>query len=490
MTLQTELNAMLQAAQARRDAGQWEQAARLFRRAEILSPEAADIKHNLAIVCFAKGDPIGARSAAERAVRLQPGLWQSHALLARLNIGAGDPGGAEISWRAVLQHSPGNGTALLGLADLAMNEFADPQSAIALAAPLTRNPDFAADAELTTLMAQLYTGGVSAEAHSAALIAFSSANLRLPRLAQRTPRIGRRRIGLLSPFFSASPAYYLSYSALAALAQAHDLIFFPRGTRYDWATERLRLLAREWIEVAHIEPAQLARRIADADIDVLIDMGGWSDVAGMKAVSAKPAPRIYKWVGGQSATTGLDVVDGWIGDAWQSPPESRSLYSEPLVNIVGGYADYTPPPGLAAHAGLPKRGVALVGNPAKIGTASLACWPEGVTRVTLIDRRYAHERVRDRLTELLARNGITIERFVTPPSHDAYLRAVAGHEAIVNTQPYAAGLTAVEALAMGVKVISGGEAGALFCSRHHLSHRETGGYNSALAGQLLELVAR
>jgi tetratricopeptide (TPR) repeat protein len=490
MTLATELQAMLQAAQARRDAGQWEQAARLFRRAEMLAPDAADIKHNLALVCFAKGDPLGARSAAERAVRIKPGLWQSHALLARLNVGAGDPGGAEISWRTVLQHSPGNGTALLGLADLAMNEFADPLSAIALAEPLTRNPDFAADAELTSLMAQLYIGDIGAAAQSAALMAFSSANLRLPRLPQRNPRAGRRRIGLLSPFFSASPAYYLSYSGLAALAQAHDLIFFPRGTRNDWATDRLRALSREWIEVAHVEPSQLARRIADADIDVLIDMGGWSDVAGMKAVSAKPAPRIYKWVGGQSATTGLDMIDGWIGDAWQSPSEAQPLYSEPLVNIVGGYADYTPPAGLAAHAGLPKRGVALVGNPAKIGAASLACWPDGVTRVTLIDRRYAHERVRDRMTELLSRNGIAIERFVTPPSHDAYLRAVAGHEAIVNTQPYAAGLTAVEALAMGVRVLSGGEAGGLFCSRHHLSHRETGGYNSTLSAQLLALVAR
>ncbi len=94
MTIEAELQSMLRAAQARRDAGQWEQAARLFRRAEMLAPGAAYIKHNLALVCFAKGDPLGARAAAERAVRLKPELWQSHALLARLYQGAGDLGAA------------------------------------------------------------------------------------------------------------------------------------------------------------------------------------------------------------------------------------------------------------------------------------------------------------------------------------------------------------------------------------------------------------
>jgi predicted O-linked N-acetylglucosamine transferase (SPINDLY family) len=490
MTLEAELQQILQAAQARRDGGQWEQAARLFRRAEMLAPADAAIKHNLALVSFAKGDPLGARAAAERAVKVRPGLWQSHALLARLYAGAGDPGGAEISWRTVLAHSPGNGTALLGLADLTMNEFADPAAAVALVAPLMHDPVNSADATLTNLMASLYLGTESAEAISARLKAFSRASLRIPPLPQRQPRAGRRRVGVMSPFLSASPAYYLSYSGLAALAQAHDLVFFSRGTRFDRATERLRALGGTWIEAAHVEPAQLAQRIADADIDVLIDMGGWSDVPGLRALSAKPAPRIYKWVGGQSATTGLDMIDGWIGDEWQSPPALQSLYAEPLVSIAGGYADYTPPEGIAALAALPKKGAALVGNPAKIGEAMFAYWPSGVDVVTLIDRRYIHDRVRDRVTELLGRHGIRVDRVVTPSGHDAYLRAVAGHEAIVNTQPYSAGLTAVEALAMGVKLLAGGEAGKLFCARHHLSHLQTKGGNPKLGMQLVALVER
>lgn len=483
------LQALLVAAQARRDAGQWEEAARLFHRAEALAPHAAHIKHNLAMAYYARGSAKEARQWAEKAIALDTGLWQSRALLARIHRAAGDAEASAQAWDAVLAYDPANGTALFGKADLAMNEFGDAAAALALATPLANDAHFGVDAQLTALMAALYLGA-DARALSGALTAFSQANLRLPRKPVRTPRAGRRRVGLVSPLFSASPVYFLTYSAWAAVAQAHDLVFFSRGTRRDWATERLQALATEWIDVAGIEPAPLADRIAAAEIDVLFDLGGWSDAAGLAALSAKPAARMYKWVGGQSATTGIDAFDGWIGDDWQSPYENQHLYAEPIVNIAGGYIDFTPPDILASLRDLPRSGVGLVGNPVKIVEATLATWPSGVDRVVLIDRRYAHAQTLERVREVLARGGIAVERVVVPRGQDAYLRAVAECAAIVNTQPYAAGLTAVEAHALGIEVLGGSAAGALFCARHHLSHRRTGGRNRALAPQLLQLIAR
>lgn len=493
MMMPASLEVLLAAARARRDAGDWAQAIRLFRQAEQAAPQIAEIKHNLAIAHLATRDRIAARRLAEQAIAIAPGLWQSHALLARIHREGGDPGQAEGAWAQVLAYSPGNGTALLGLADLAMNEFGDPESALRSVEPLRDQPSHAADAELTALMALLYTGGIEAEAMTARLVAFSRANLRLPRLPARPLRSGRRRVGLISPLFSASPVHYLTWSTWEAVRRHHDIVVLDRGTRADWATEKLRAIAGEWLNVAHLEPPPLAKAIAAAEIDVLFDLGGWSDVAGLAALSARPAARMYKWVGGQSATTGLDMFDGWIGDAWQSPPEQAALYAEPLVNIAGGYVDYSPPPVLvsllASLRDLPRKGAALVGNPAKIGRATVAAWPAGVARVTLIDRRYAHVRTRERVTEVLARGGIAVDEVIVPHGQEAYLRALAGHEAIVNTQPYAAGLTAVEAHALGLRVL-GDRAGRLFASRHHLSHARTGGRNPSLPGQILALIAR
>lgn len=481
---------LIAAADARRAAGDWAGTLRLYRQAEALAPRSAGLKHNIALALFATGDAAGARASARAATGLAPDLWQSHALLARVARSDGDPLAAEAAWRAVLRHSPASGAARLGLADLALNEFGDPGAAIGLVAGLAGQPEHAADATLTRLMAELYVEAADPIGLNDRLRAFAHSELRLPRQPARALRQGRRRVGLISPLFSASPVYYLTYSTWAAVAQRHDLVFVNRGTRRDWATERLAALATEWIDAPHLDAEPLAARLAAAELDVLVDLGGWSDVIGLRALSAKPAARMATWVGGQSATTGLDVFDAWIGDDQQSPVSSQRLYAEPIANIAGGYVDYTPPDALAGLAHRPKRGVALVGNPAKIQPAALAAWPAGVERVTLIDRRYAHARTVERVTELLARAGVSVAAVIVPQGQAAYLEALAGVEAIVNTAPYAAGLTAVEAAALGVRLLAAPTAGPLFCSRHHLSHLRTGGRNPSLPAQMLRFIAQ
>lgn len=484
------LAALLSAAQARSDAGDWAGAIRLFGQAADRAPASGEIQHNLALARFATGDLARARHHAVQATARAPRLWQARALLARIERARGDVGAADAAWRAVLAIDPASGPARLGLADLAMNELGDAAGAAALVAPLASDPANGVDAELTTLMAALYSGAIRPGDLARRLRDFAGTHLTLPRLRPREPRAGRRRVGLISPLFTASPVHFLTFSTWRAVAEAHDLVVFNRGTRADAATEALRRLAREWHDVAHVEPQPLAERIAAAEIDVLFDLGGWSDVAGLAALSARPAARLYKWVGGQSATTGIAAFDGWIGDGWQSPAEAQPLYAEPLLPIAGGYIDYAAPPGIAALRDRPRSGVALVGNPVKITAALAAHWPADVRAVSLIDRRYAHAATRERVAALLDSIGVAVAEVLTPDGHHGYLEAVARHAAIVNTVPYAAGLTAVEAYALGVKVIGPASGGPLFAQRHLLSHARTRGRNPALAPQILALIAR
>lgn len=478
---------LLQQAQVRRDAGDWSSALRLFGAAAEHAPWDASIQHNIAVGHFALGRPAVALRHAKAALGRAPLLWQSHALKARISRAAGDVEGCEASLDTVLAIDPGNATARLGLADLELNEFGDAAAAAVRVEPLRTDRKHAADAELTLLMARLYDrGGASAHALSQRLMAFSAHYLTLAPLPKRPRRAGRLRVGLLSPLLSASPVHALTFSTFAALAPTMDLVAFSRGYREDWATAAFRAICREWREVQALEAEALAVTIADADIDVLFDLGGWSDPVGLKALAARPARQILTWVGGQSATTGLTMVDGWIGDEWQNPRDCDDLYTEPAIRIAGGYADYTPPPALAAAhraQGL-RRGVVLAGNPVKIGSETTRCWPAGVDRITLLDRRYRHERTLARVSALLAAAGIAVDAVIVPEGHAAYLQALGGFAAMVDTRPYGAGLTAVEAMALGVMVLSPGPAGRLFSERHQQSHARTRGRNPRLAGEI------
>ena len=484
------VESLLAQAQARRDAGDWAAAAKLFAHATDLRPGDAAVWQNLALVRYAAGDTGRAQEAATRAVGIDPALWQGRALLARVARDGGRPIEAAREWNAVLAYDRDNAAALLALADLQLNVFGDAAGAAALARRVAGRPGWAADAELTELMAALYTGAVAPETLTRRLRAFAGSHLQRPIRKGRTLRQGRRRVGLISPLLSASPVYFLTYSTWAALAETHDLVVFQRGTRADWATEMFRKLATEWHDVAHLEPEPLGDRLEAAEIDVLFDLGGWSDVAALSALSTRPAARLYTWIGGQSATTGLDTFDGWIGDQWQSPAAQQPLYAEPLLAVSRGYCDYSPPAAVSRLRDCPKSGVALVGNPVKVTAAFGAVWPAEVRSVTLIDRRYAYPAALERVRALLDRFGVGIAAVITPQGHDAYLEAVARHAAIVNTAPYAAGLTAVEAYWLGVKVIGPPSGGPLFAQRHLLSHARTRGRNPTLPGQIAALIAR
>lgn len=490
--MSAQLQALLIKAQAARDAGRWAEAVGLFGAAASAEPASFQIRHNLALCHFARGALDEALRFAREAVRLRPDLWQSMMIESKVHRARGRTLDAEAALQQVLRFSPGNPTALVALADIEINEYGDPAAAALRVRPLADHPAFAVDVELTTLMAHLYLQTGDAEALSQRLKSFSRRNLRLPmQPARARAPASRPRVALVSPLFSASPVYFMTFNAFEALAEHCDLICFHRSTRHDWATRAFVDIASEWHDVAHHEPALLAQAIREADADVLFDLGGWTDAAALTALSSRPAPRMFSWVGGQSATTGLDMFDGWIGDVWQSPTELAHLYAEPIVNIPGGYCDYRAPDMLGSiHIPKRRNAIGLVGNPCKIGEVMAAVWPADITDITLIDRRYAHARTRDRVTALLEAAGVRKIDIIVPQGHAEYLQALAGMKAIVNTAPYSGGLTTIEAMALGVGILTLPGEGRLFCERHHLSHAHSGGRNPQLFAAIAKLVMK
>jgi predicted O-linked N-acetylglucosamine transferase (SPINDLY family) len=228
----------------------------------------------------------------------------------------------------------------------------------------------------------------------------------------------------------------------------------------------------------------MAEELADVlklhHLDVLIDLGGWMDPVGLHALSVKPAKKMFKWVGGQSATTGLRSFNGYLSDAYQTPTGVDHLYSEPLIRLKSGYVTYTPPPYIPKREVIKKSysDFGVIANPAKVSKvflaelrASVPAWQLAQAtqgkklRLTFIDQRYEQKNIRDRIHEALP--GLQIE-FVTPANHLGYLKAVGQLDVTLDTWPYSGGLTTIEALALGVPSLT--RAGRLFCERHTESH--------------------
>jgi predicted O-linked N-acetylglucosamine transferase (SPINDLY family) len=341
--LNTSTKILISRAQAARDEGQWLRAVELYGQLSAMDQSSAEIEHNLGLSLLGLGKPQEALLHCARAIELKPIFWQSHIIMSKAYQQLDQITKAHESLKSVLKLDYKNAPARLGLADLALNQYGDPYGARAWV-KLIEDPEYLMDVKLTSMMAKLYDrphwhDPKSAIALTEEIKSFSAEYLRLPNLQlpplvarsaadpQRNPRVPMRpRVGLLSPLFSASPVYFLTFSKWKKMANYCDLILFNRGHKADWATAAFKDLASEWLDVQHMSAEDLARSLYKADLDVLYDLGGWMDPIGIKALSVKPARQLFKWVGGQSVTTGLSTFDGWVGDEANSPIALQHLY--------------------------------------------------------------------------------------------------------------------------------------------------------------------
>lgn len=458
--------AVIEATEAR-DRSDWILGANLYQKLVRAEPMVAGYWHNLGLCCLGLADAQRAIDCAERALQLEPRLWQSQIVTAKALKQLDQIESAEAIFLEVISAQPDNADARLGLADLALNEFGDPLGAVEWVAPLASHTDHAADAELTNLMASLYDRDFDARTLVDRIKSYARKTLQLPVApisvaGQRLSRSDKKRVGLISPQFCASPVYFLTIGFFRELANTSELLFFSRGTRFDWATEQFRQIATDWHDLQNVDALSLAQFIATQEVDEIYDLGGWMDPTGLRALSLKPAAKQFKWVGGQSVTTGLQCFDGWIGDRWHCPDEFQQFYTEPLINTAEDYARYTPPPYLPKPATRKSSDLAIFANPAKLSRAFMQALKSMPGRKCFIHRQYRHARVQERIRDDLGRKNVS---FVLPGSHEEALSALNKHATVIDTFPYSSGLTAREAIAMNTRVHVL-QVGNLFCERH------------------------
>lgn len=490
---------MLLQADADRKASNWAKARDGYLSAQRLLPDNAAAAHNLALCHLALEQHDEAIAQARRALRLNPALWQSALILAKALIKRNEKPVALGLLQTLHAKLPQSAEIRVELANLTLHLLGDAPEARRLVQPLLGMPNHGRDAEITTLVTQLYDRdeGISAMQVNQAFLDFGAQQLQLGEPAVREVQAllagatgaapvseksrARPRVGLISPQFFASPVYFFAIGALQPLSRSVDLVVFNRGGKSDWATEAFRRIATDWHNVQGLSADALAREIAHHGLDVLVDLGGWMDPEALHALSAKPARRLYKWVGGQSVTTGLRSFDGFLTDRHQTPEGFDSLYSEPLIRLESGYVTYTPPPYMPepppARQDDHASGVALgvIANPGKVSRAFLADlaqhhrqWQQrSSVPITLrfIDYRYQQPQVMQRVQSALP--GAAVQ-FICPGNHREYLSAVGQLDATIDTWPYSGGLTTIEALALGVPTYT--RIGELFCERHTVAH--------------------
>ena len=274
------------------------------------------------------------------------------------------------------------------------------------------------------------------------------------------------RIGLVSGDFRRHPVGYLLQGPLRELNRAaFDIVAYSNHSHRDELTAELESRCAAWNDVAGISDAELARRIHEDGIDILVDLSGHTDHGRLPVFARKPAPVQVTWLG-YFATTGLAAIDWKIGDPWVTPEREEGHFAEKVWRLPDSCFCFSPPRDAPDVAGPPCKANGFVtygcfNNLAKVNDTVVAAWSriliaDGKSRLFLKSKQLAGEAMRKALVARFGRHGISEDRLVLeePGSYADYLAAYGRVDITLDPFPFPGGATTAESLWMGVPVVT------------------------------------
>jgi predicted O-linked N-acetylglucosamine transferase (SPINDLY family) len=290
-----------------------------------------------------------------------------------------------------------------------------------------------------------------------------SPRFRLP--AKRRP--GPLRVGYLSSFFGSAnwmkPVWGVvnhhdrSEIAVHLLSEATEGECVAAGYR--------PTPGDTFVALGGLDNEGAAERIAAAELDVLVDLNGYSALGRLPVVAYRPARAVVAWFN-HFATSGMTAFDCLIGDEVVVRPDEEVHYTEKVVRVAGTYLTfevaYDVPPVAEAPAG--RHGDVTFGcfaSQYKLTPQVLRAWAAILAgapnaRLLVKNRALHDESNRLALQRRFAELGTDPARIMLEPGarHFDFLDAYSRVDVALDPFPYNGGTTTSEALWQGVPVLS------------------------------------
>jgi predicted O-linked N-acetylglucosamine transferase (SPINDLY family) len=311
---------------------------------------------------------------------------------------------------------------------------------------------------------------------------------------------GRLRIGYVSSDFREHAVGF----AMTDVLEQHDKSAFEIHAYYcgidrvDPTRTRIHDSVEYWFDINGLTDEQAAARIREDEIDILVDLNGYTKDARARVFAHRPAPIAVNWFG-FPGTMGSPHHHYIIGDEHVIPPGSECYYSEKVLRLPCYQAnDRKRRVSLVrptrADEGLPEDAIVYccLNGMQKLTSAVFSSWmtilaqlPEAV--LWLLG---GTEETNARLGIIAGQSGISPERLIfaaRKPNPEHLARYVLA-DLFLDTVPYGAHTTAADAMWMGVPVLT--VPGKSFASRVCASIVTAAGIGEMVCEDMNQYVAR
>lgn len=118
-----------------------------------------------------------------------------------------------------------------------------------------------------------------------------------------------------------------------------NFFIFNGSEKKDSTSERIRNLGIEIIDISKSNNEEIAKKIYEKQIDILIDISGYTHLKSY-ALLYKPAPIIISYLGYLN-TMGIKEIDYILTDRFTIPEDNAYLYTEKPLYLDKGYQIFT-----------------------------------------------------------------------------------------------------------------------------------------------------
>lgn len=273
------------------------------------------------------------------------------------------------------------------------------------------------------------------------------------------------RIGFVSGDLRNHPVAFFIENWLGLIDKnKFELVAYYNFHQNDEKTLSLHSMFSEWYPVTALSDAELAEKIHNDRINILIDIAGHSAHNRLPAFAWKPAPVQVSWIGFPT-TTGLSQIDYMMPNREMSPPEFDHHYVEKQWYLPS--AGCLNPPDVDIDVNdLPalKNGYITFGSfhsVTKLTDQVLETWTEILKRIPdsklfFKCKELKDVRTQEKLLEKIVNLGIEEDRVLIegPCQLDKYFQAYHSIDIGLDPFPYNSGTVGYHSVWMGVPYIA------------------------------------
>ena len=273
------------------------------------------------------------------------------------------------------------------------------------------------------------------------------------------------RLGLVSgDFHRQHPVNLFMLPLLERLdRQSFAVSVYHTGSMHDEYTARAQAAASHWIEADRLDDPALQQRILADGIDLLIDLAGHTSSHRLGVFAMRAAPVQLSFLG-YPHSTGLACIDWLIGDPEVTPAEHGHLFSEGIAQLPGSVFCWSPVDDYPLPPPRPNGAPLVLGsfnNIMKLSPRTIHLWAAVLhdlpqAQLLLKAPSLGDRSVQERFTGLFAAEGIGPERLILegPEELGQMMLRYGAIDIALDPTPYNGGTTTLQALWMGVPVVS------------------------------------